>query len=220
MPHSSSFRLIASLILSIALGLLLGFLYASIAKTYDYAWLLIVCLHSVLGLAFVKFLAASRATMPKSSAYLSLCPAALVLIGSFLISTITRHLIPGAIPETPFLDAKLLAIVVWVPWAEELLFRGGLGRIFEYYLGSWWGSYNSSLVFALAHASGAVNSIGLPIIPAGPFLLGMLCSYIYRKTGRLSGAIALHMACNTTPIIFSYLDPRWLEWLQSLYLRG
>ena len=212
-------RIFLGLLVALACGLLLGLCYAALAQSFLYGWMMILGLHSIIGLIVLTYLPLSMRLKPLMSRVKSLQAAGLLLLAAILVSLLSRQLQAQSYATPSPLGMKTLVMITWVPWAEELVFRGGIGQIFESWLGRWWGRYGSALIFALAHGGGVFSGYGLPIVAIGPFLLAWCCSLSYAHTGRLSAPIALHAVCNASAIIFSYFDPRWLEWLDFLYLK-
>lgn len=143
-------------------------------------------------------------------------PATLIVLGSVVLALSFR----GAYrPTWAWSEQDLgtwLGTIVWVPIVEEIVYRRGLGGFLRARLGQWTGLYLASLLFALAH--GLRFEGGLPAPAIGPFLLGVACELIYWRCRSIWGAIAFHAACNATPLIFLWLDPRWLDRLRMLYL--
>jgi membrane protease YdiL (CAAX protease family) len=100
--------------------------------------------------------------------------------------------------------------VVFVPIAEELVFRVGLW--------GWLGGVPIGTRIYLTSASFAILHSASSPWPIGPLLLGIINQVILLRGGGVLTAILLHMACNATVVIFLALDPRWLDWLGVFYL--
>ena len=94
----------------------------------------------------------------------------------------------------PLIIYALLA--VWVaPIIEELVMRGLImGRVFGRQ--SWLGLLAASLLFALLHGP---TDIGSWLMYGG---MGAVLGYIYRSTGKLECAIAVHGLNNLLAVIF------------------
>lgn len=107
-----------------------------------------------------------------------------------------------------------------IPIAEELTFRLGLGAWFRQHFGLWLGSYFSALLFAIVHSDSSLLGwlSGNTGVPLGPLFLGLCNELLYHYSGSIVAIVCLHSAANATPLVFSYLDQRWLEWLEVLYL--
>lgn len=112
------------------------------------------------------------------------------------------------------------SFVLWVPWVEETFYRVGVGGIYQRYFPGWLGIWFSSILFSLIHSPMSLGSImsGSLSLPLGPFFLGILCGSAYQWTQNIWTPVAIHAVCNGTVMIFTWLDPRWLGWLQILYL--
>lgn len=82
-----------------------------------------------------------------------------------------------------------------------------------------WGAWLSATLFALVHTAPTIIHLseGRFGLPLGPFLLGLSCEFLFTMTGRLMAVVALHAACNSTALLFSLGDDRWLNWLDFLY---
>lgn len=111
-----------------------------------------------------------------------------------------------------------LVFILWIPIVEEIFFRLGLGRFLRKVAGDKLAVYGTALAFAMLH-SGLIafdfESVGVPL---GPFLLSVACEILFIKTGRLCYSILFHMSCNSTVLVFTAWDARWLEWLNFLYI--
>lgn len=88
----------------------------------------------------------------------------------------------------PHLHASYFAMAVFVaPFAEEYLFRGLLYRALDREWGGWRAVVGSAAFFAIYHPP-------MAWIPVS--LLGAANAILFKKTGRLSGAVVLHMVYN------------------------
>ncbi len=145
--------------------------------------------------------------------------------GTLLVALISREWIPNTPNSLPTGVPQQFRLppwsfVLWIPWVEEIVYRVGLGGLYQRYFPGWIGIWFSSILFSLVHRpldleSLLTGNIGFPL---GPFLLGIVCGWAYRWTGNLWNPVAIHAACNSTVMIFTVVDPRWLDWLQVLYL--
>jgi membrane protease YdiL (CAAX protease family) len=81
--------------------------------------------------------------------------------------------------------------IVFAPFAEEYLFRGLLYRALDRAWGGWRALLGSAAFFAIYHQPLA----WLPV-----FLAGVGTALVFKKTGRLASAVALHMAYNAVVI--------------------
>lgn len=202
-----------SFCLLILLGWILGIFYGLLAELQAPGWFSIALCNTGAALIIWR----SRAKLCPAARWRrlsSLWPAGLVLLGSTAAACLSRVLIEGAPAVRLDGDLRLVAFIIWIPCVEEIVFRLGLGGLARQRLGILWGAYTAALVFALAHGSGPY-----PSVPLGPLFLGLACEWLYVSSGQLSGAIALHAACNASAWIFAALDDRWLGWLRMLYLK-
>lgn len=79
--------------------------------------------------------------------------------------------------------------IAFAPFAEEFLFRGLLFRALDREWGGWRAIIGSAAFFAIYHQPLA----WLPV-----FLVGVTTALIFKKTGRLAAAVALHLVYNAT----------------------
>lgn len=77
--------------------------------------------------------------------------------------------------------------IVFAPFAEEYLFRGLLFRALDREWGGWRAVVGSAAFFAIYHQPLA----WLPV-----FLVGVTTAFVFKKTGRLAAAVAVHMVYN------------------------
>lgn len=151
---------------------------------------------------------------------------ALIVVGGALFLGVCSLFLVGSTEQAESKPIPLSAIppvqlvyVFIVPIVEEYFFRLGIGTHLRRYAGVLWGSYFSAMLFSVVHSYPTVarlmdGQIGLLL---GPFLLGLICEALFGYVRRLGPAIAFHMACNGTVVLFSLVDPRWLDWLRVLY---
>ena len=91
----------------------------------------------------------------------------------------------------PLWPLSLLIIAVLAPIAEELLFRGILlPALVRTQLGFWGAAVVSTLAWTLLHFTYSIA--GMMLV----FLLGMIFSWLYARTGSLRVPIFAHMANN------------------------
>jgi membrane protease YdiL (CAAX protease family) len=91
----------------------------------------------------------------------------------------------AAIPHMR-LGLFIMAVLI-APFAEEFLFRGLLYRALDREWGGWRAVAGSAAFFAMYHPF-------LSWLPVG--LLGAANALVFKKTGRLAPAVALHMVYN------------------------
>lgn len=111
-------------------------------------------------------------------------------------------LVPEQVPrdvlgEGVYLLLTMAVIVLWVPFAEELFFRGFLLTALLRYFRMAWALVVSSAIFALGHIS-SLNSVG-GVVPA--FVSGLLLSWLFLKTRSIWPAYTAHMAQNLIALL-------------------
>lgn len=182
-----------------------NFLYRALAASQDTA--LSAFVTNMLGAFCLLLIYARRPApfrlLPEKSAWF------LVPIIVLMISLCAGSLSSSGEWQSLELSPYLLS-VVFVPIAEELVFRVGLW--------GWLGPVPNGTRIYLTSASFAILHTASSPWPIGPLLLGIINQVILLRGGGLITAILLHMACNATVVIFLALDPRWLDWLRVFYL--
>jgi membrane protease YdiL (CAAX protease family) len=94
--------------------------------------------------------------------------------------------------EIPNLVTGLFIVgVFFAPFAEEYLFRGLLFRALDRAWGGWRALLGSAMFFAIYHQPASWLPVGL---------VGAASAVIFKKTGRLTSAVALHMVYNAVVI--------------------
>ncbi len=144
-------------------------------------------------------------------------PALAIFAISLLAATISCQF---GTPNTSEIPSAIALSVLWIPLVEEVVFRLGWSLMFVVLAGPWWGAYFSGILFAMVHTDLSFSSVlagGAFHLPLGPLFLGWSCEILLRASRSFLAIVLLHMACNTTPIIFALLDVRWLDWLAALY---
>ena len=113
-----------------------------------------------------------------------------------------------------------LITVLFVPVVEEFLFRGMITPLLCRIRMSFWAPYFSVLAFSILHTVGnGKDLIAFNFgIAVGPLILGLVCEAVLSLRLGLMAAISIHMAANASVMVFSLLDPRWLNWLSVFYL--
>jgi len=86
-----------------------------------------------------------------------------------------------------------LAAVVVAAVAEEILFRGLLYNVLRRYLDRWTAAVGAALIFSFIH--GVVSNLW------SLFLLALVLTWLYERTGRLLAPIVLHAANNTIALV-------------------
>ena len=85
-----------------------------------------------------------------------------------------------------------LSAGVGAAFFEELIFRGVLYNVLKRHMGPWPGAIAAALAFSLIHR---VHSNILPL-----FVLGLLLTWLYERTGRLLAPMVLHSINNAMAI--------------------
>lgn len=145
-------------------------------------------------------------------------PAFVVFFGSMTLALWSSGFrVPSRLPNS--LSFHEIAWIFWIPFVEEWVFRGGLSVVLKRWIGVFPGIYLSAIAFSMVHGIPTVDRVlsGHIGLFVGPLILSIVCDLLVLLSGSLRPAIALHMACNSTVIIFQIFDSRWLEWLKILY---
>ncbi len=109
--------------------------------------------------------------------------------------------------ENPILLTVLLfAVVIVVPFIEELLFRGFLQTFLRRFLNRFWAIALSSVIFACVHFSPGQNNV--EIIISLLILAGFL-GFIYERERKLWAPIALHATFNAVSSIIVLLSAHY-----------
>ena len=93
----------------------------------------------------------------------------------------------------------VFAIVILVPFIEELLFRGFLQNFLKRYLGRAWAIVLSAIIFSLAHFS-ISQGIGNFQLIVSLSVLALFLGFIYERQRMLWSSMALHMTFNAFSI--------------------
>lgn len=99
------------------------------------------------------------------------------------------------------MQAAVLGILI--PVSEEMMFRGVLFKRFRERQGFWYSAVCSSVFFAFMHTNVTQTIYA--------FLLGLMLSYLYEKTGSIKAPVLLHIVLNSGSVIFTELGVFW--WL-------
>ncbi len=98
-----------------------------------------------------------------------------------------------AMAKIPNLKLSYAVMAVgFAPFAEEYLFRGLLFRALDREWGGWRAVIGAAAFFAVYHPA-----LSWPPV----FLLGACNAILFKKTGRLAPAVALHMAYNAVVLL-------------------
>jgi membrane protease YdiL (CAAX protease family) len=221
--ESPSFAKILGLILAVLVsGLILGYGYELAGNLVSAGWMAAMSLNLVLAVGAVVFLwhtnrVALSPRLDGSSYQFAYGAAGVILVGAVLLALASRLLVPGAKGEE--VQPVVWAWVLLIPFVEELAFRVGIGHFFRKYGGPLWGAWFSAALFAWVHTQPTWSGVmtGELGIPLGPFLLGLICEYLYLRANSIWPIILMHAVCNGTVVIFSVIDARWFDWLGLLY---
>jgi len=113
------------------------------------------------------------------------------------------QLLRRAKENPPLLTLLLFAVVVVVPFIEELLFRGFLQTFLRRFLNRFWAIALSSVIFACVHFSPGQNNV--EIITSLLILAGFL-GFIYERERKLWAPIALHATFNAVSSVIVLLS--------------
>lgn len=100
----------------------------------------------------------------------------------------------------------ILLVVFFVPFLEELLFRGFLQTYLRRYLGKWGGIGMTSLLFASAHYATSQGASNLQLI-ASLFVLSLFICFIYEKERVLWAPVTFHVCFNGASALWISLEP-------------
>ena len=175
-----------------------------------YPWILAVPQLLLLGLGFsfsgvgykgIK----SFFTMPNTQGWVSASILTVVFsVGAILIYSVVvykldiTYLIPpqiakGILGEGSFVLANLFAIAIWVPFVEELFFRGLLLSVWVTHYGEMKSVILVSLIFMLVHSH---PGLYVPV-----FISSLLISVLFIKTGTVLAPFLSHAAQNLLVVV-------------------
>lgn len=120
----------------------------------------------------------------------------LLMLVFFLSVSITSSALLGLVFEPTPVDIPLpraLMSVIAVPIAEELFFRATLFKSINSFIGSGWATVLSALLFSLSHSSPPAIILS--------FILGVLLTLIYRRTGSVWLPILCHAVNNLLAVL-------------------
>lgn len=206
--------ILCSILLMLALGELYVRWFALIGTS---GWLPVLCLHGLMSVFMMAFFSGIRAQLKITlSSLWAYIPAIAILAGSLAMAFLS----PALGRTEPLGLAYMIASCSVIPVVEEIIFRGGVSAALDRVYPSSWSGYFSAMVFSVAHTTPSFDRVtslqfGLPV---GPFLLGIICEYLARRSRSLVPGIAFHCACNSTVLIFNQWSPGWLNRLSIFYL--
>ncbi|MGE0171140.1 MAG: lysostaphin resistance A-like protein [Oligoflexales bacterium] len=226
MVAAITFRKVLYLIsFTIICAVALGFLYGLQTHFPLDSWFFIACVNTVLSFTFAAVtLSEAKNLRPRAFASFRMTGAqvawflpSLSFLAVIGVAALVSRFVGS--PTGQPLSNTWVALVLWVPAVEEIVYRGAFGRAFRKLGGPFWGGYFSALFFSLMHTLPTWDrvlalQIGLPL---GPLLLGIICEYLYFKSGRILVPIAFHAVANFSVVVFSLSDSRWFAWLDFLY---
>lgn len=124
------------------------------------------------------------------------------------------NILPQEIPRESFFRNRsfsdLFLLLILAPITEEVFFRGILFSALRESYSVWVAVIASSLLFMLGHPTGGptLSFWGLSItFSIGPFVLGVLASLLFARTGSILPGLGLHFAGNTYSLILSHWFP-------------
>jgi len=222
LPRLSVREGVALVAFSIAMAVLLGEAYASATTLIGPPWLAALAVNLLLAVVVAIWRlkqGATRLFLPVPARWYA--PAASVLLLCLLVAWTSRFVLKpsDAASPSPDLGAVPWAWLVWVPIAEEVVFRAGIGQSLRLQAPRIWAGWFSAAIFALVHAHPTLAHVlaGEVGLATGPFLLALCCEALVAWSGSILPAILLHAACNATVVVFQTVDGRWLGWLDFLY---
>ena len=150
---------------------------------------------------------ASRSYL-RSKPYGVLFWAGVAVLGTVIPSQVFLELVPlPNIVETELGDMMgsswgYLAVCIFAPLVEELVFRGAILRVLlEGTSRHWVAIFISSVMFALAH----FNPAQMP----HAFCLGLLLGWMYYRTGSIVPGVVLHWVNNTLAYVVYNIFPQY-----------
>jgi membrane protease YdiL (CAAX protease family) len=226
-PVQLPLRILSGLIITtVVVSLLGGTMYRWLSQLLSPIWLGVALFHTFLSLIVVivwlrqgnlrLYLALAPTAGLLGSVRSPLwfyAPSVLVLVAAVAAASLSAVTGGPVRIEPDWLSQA--AFILWIPVIEETVFRGGVSGVIGRYAPGIWGIWFSALIFAWVHSMPTFSQMAG--VPLGPFLLGLICEYLRRAGGSLVPAIIFHMICNSTVVIFSLGDARWMSWLRLLY---
>jgi membrane protease YdiL (CAAX protease family) len=108
--------------------------------------------------------------------------------------------------ETPIIFGLILVTAaISAPFAEELFFRGFLFGLYQRTQPLWVAYLVPGVIFAALHLEpGRMNLTQMAGLGIGIFLLGMLLTWLYQRSGSLYPGMLAHAVNNATGLILFY----------------
>lgn len=105
----------------------------------------------------------------------------------------------------PLFSIMILMVVIFVPFMEELLFRGFLQSLLRKYVGRGWGLLLTALIFASVHFAPSQGTGNFQLI-SSLFVLSLFLGFIYEREQTLFASFALHATFNAFSVILLILS--------------
>ena len=121
----------------------------------------------------------------------------ILLLGEPLENPQIDFVVPEGFSWSGLIGMTLLA-GIFVPFAEEFLFRGVIFRWMRQHTGFRTAAILSSAIFGLFH--------GVPAVIAGAFVLGLISAWVYERSGSLWGAVVVHVLNNGVKVLLLYVS--------------
>jgi membrane protease YdiL (CAAX protease family) len=131
----------------------------------------------------------------------------IMMVGAILIEQFILSVIPSEEQMFSYLEMFkplmynplcVLLICIGAPLTEELVFRGAIqGHLMKWTKNPWVAIILASILFGLAHGN-------LPQFIAG-FILGMVCGWLFYRTGSIWPGIILHFINNTFSTVSTWI---------------
>ncbi len=110
-----------------------------------------------------------------------------------------RHM-KSVLPYPVLLSGTVLAVVFFVPLAEEILFRGFFQNWIIQKVGTWKGIALTSLLFASFHFSVSQDWMNIELL-LSLFVLSCYLGFIYERQSSLWASTALHATFNAVSVV-------------------
>jgi membrane protease YdiL (CAAX protease family) len=130
-----------------------------------------------------------------------------MMVGAILIEQFILSVIPSDEQMFSYLEMFkplmynplcVLLICIGAPLTEELVFRGAIqGHLMKWTKNPWVAIILASILFGLAHGN-------LPQFIAG-FILGMVCGWLFYRTGSIWPGIVVHFINNTFSTVSTWI---------------
>ncbi len=125
----------------------------------------------------------------------------LFLWGGNQVEQVAVEHLKNTLDNSVLFPFMIFAIVVLVPFMEELLFRGFLQSLLKRYLRRGWAIVITAFVFALVHFADSQGMGNVQLI-LSLFVLSCFIGFIYEREQTLWAPVALHMTFNGISVLF------------------